>query len=190
MELKLWNNNSMNMEWHVMHFHHRQREEADDDCRLVQDLCRQYEIPCHVQDWKDDYSSLPNNNFSQDLARNWRRKTLVEKAQGLLVATHHDGNDTNNNAVGMILTAHHLEDSQESILLKLVRGVHILNVSGISSETKLLDDNNNNAIWLVRPFLKLHKQDTTICGERTLPTLLPNIYEIAFATNWCPCYKI
>lgn len=145
-----WKHIAGDVEWHVMHFHHRQRDQdADEDCQLVQDICRSYQIPCHVQDW-NDHQTTQHPKFSQEVARNWRRQTLLETSQRLATSETKGG-------TGIIITAHHLEDSQESILLKLIRGVHILNLSAIAPATQLV-----NNIWLVRPFVEHHHKEELV----------------------------
>jgi tRNA(Ile)-lysidine synthase TilS/MesJ len=83
--------------------------------------------------------------FSQDLARKWRRRTMQQLATELIRkrqlqpdnnnTNHANNNDDNTRQVtyiGMITTAHHKDDSEETILLKLLRGVHISNIAGLS----------------------------------------------------------
>ena len=83
--------------------------------------------------------------FSQDLERQWRRRKMQQLATELIrkrqlqadnnTTTHANNNDGNNRQVtyiGMITTAHHKDDSEETILLKLLRGVHISNIAGLS----------------------------------------------------------
>ena len=172
---------------HVVHFHHRQRAniEADGDCQLVQDLASSYGIPCHVEDWKyhQTLGEEKNMNFSQDTARKWRRSKLVEYTMQQLEPDEldeHTSNSRNQQTdegniirnVGLILTAHHLEDSQESVLLKLLRGVHLLNLGGMDEVSNLSPTVNpestrnnehqtfpNHTILLVRPFLHHSKQE-------------------------------
>mmetsp|Transcript_57290 Transcript_57290/g.139679 ORF Transcript_57290/g.139679 Transcript_57290/m.139679 type:complete len:802 (+) Transcript_57290:259-2664(+) len=170
---------------HVVHFHHRQRAdmEADGDCQLVQDLASSYGIPCHVEDWNQQQTldEEKNETFSQDTARKWRRSKLFQYTQRQLESDNVDEHNSNSNTqqsdegnnirkVGLILTAHHLEDSKESILLKLLRGVHLLNLAGMDEVTNLSpvdpgSTTNNDAsltnptILLLRPFLNHSKQE-------------------------------
>jgi len=146
----------LNIQWHVVHFHHRQRREADGDCALVQDASKEYGVPCHVYDWNDQPSKA---SFSQATARDWRRSCLLDYTHQLQTK---EGKQQQNPPVGVIMTAHHEEDSMESILAKWIRGVHISNLSGIPSHTELKDN-----LWLVRPFLDCQKQDLIhFLGER------------------------
>jgi len=150
-------NDVWELECHVMHFHHRQRDvDADLDCQLVQELAEQeYGIPFVLQDWneemelqnmnnKKEEEGDPSNKFSQDRARQWRRQRLLEYTQSLLEESEEVATTTttateedDNAPIGIILTAHHRDDSEESLLLKLLRGVHVLNLSGMEAITTL-----------------------------------------------------
>ena len=84
--------------------------------------------------------------------------------------------------IGMIETAHHKDDSKETILFKLLRGIHISNITGLSiiqqcpnaasaitgSVFDNVDDeygtnmgirNNGTLIYWVRPLLNVRKQE-------------------------------
>ena len=157
--------------WHVIHFHHRQRsKDADEDCQLVQEQCSKYDgVNFHVFDWNDNNienqstssASSTSSSFSQGKARNWRRTSLLQYTQDR-IHPQTSSNCDEESSVGMILTAHHLNDSQESLLLKLLRGVHVLNLSGIepvTSLTKVDTKSTKKQIWLLRPLLPFSKQD-------------------------------
>lgn len=139
---------------HVAHFHHHQRPgSADLDCDLVEDLCRQYELQCHIFHWNRNESTM----FTQEVARNWRLNTLKSLVlqEQLEVASNDDKASNASKRRGILLTAHHLDDSYESLLLKVLRGVHISNIRGMQSVRELEDDN----ILLIRPLLSLRKHD-------------------------------
>jgi tRNA(Ile)-lysidine synthetase-like protein len=168
---------------HVVHFHHRQRPtEADRDCQFVLDVVEKYDtagidIRFHLEDWKDHTATTSTDNrpipFSQDGARRWRRTKLLEYTKAVLSTSTENTTPTTTTAtnpvVAIIMTAHHRDDNDESILLKLIRGVHILNIKGMDSITKMdaereessssSSNNNNQHIYLVRPFLLYEKQD-------------------------------
>jgi tRNA(Ile)-lysidine synthetase-like protein len=145
------------MECHVVHFNHRQRDQdADLDCQLVQDIAQDYGIPFVLKDWKTD-SSFSSESFSQDMARNWRRQRLVEYTQSLVSASC-DDDAAATKSTGVILTAHHKDDSTETMLLKLLRGVHILNLSGMGTITSI-DQAKQESMYMVRPWLQYTKQE-------------------------------
>lgn len=158
-------------------------------------------IPFHVFDWRAEMISKQTNHhqdedgnennddekskqFTQDLARNWRRRRLLEYTQeqlnrrrpinvsGTARGQQKEERDENNDDImrlGLIMTAHHRNDSEESLLLKWLRGVHVLNFSGISEATLLgqqqqpsssssVPPSSSSSIWLIRPFLHMTKQ--------------------------------
>jgi tRNA(Ile)-lysidine synthetase-like protein len=170
----------------VVHFNHQQRgDESDEDMALVQRTCEQYQLPCHVELWKskeeeEEHHDRPEPEsltaFSQDSARQWRRKRLLELTQEELQAQSVKKKNNNTTAsvaatatsVGIILTAHHKDDSVESLLLKALRGVHLLNLSGMTPSSRLnnndIDNDNDNKnksfLFLVRPWVQdISKQD-------------------------------
>ena len=140
---------------HVAHFHHHQRPgSADLDCELVEDLCRSYKLQCHTFHWNDRNETTI---FTQEVARDWRLNTLKSLVlqEQLEIVSNDDNTSNSSKRHGILLTAHHLDDSYESLLLKVLRGVHISNIRGMQSVQELEDDN----ILLIRPLLSLRKQD-------------------------------
>jgi tRNA(Ile)-lysidine synthase len=63
---------------------------------------------------------------------------------------------SDNEERGVLLTAHHRDDSTETLLLKLLRGVHITNLAGMDPVSELSD--TPRAIW-ARPLLGITKHD-------------------------------
>ncbi|HRK02594.1 MAG TPA: tRNA lysidine(34) synthetase TilS, partial [Oligoflexia bacterium] len=53
----------------------------------------------------------------------------------------------------VVFTAHHADDVLETYLLKLLRGSHPTSLKGMAPKSR------KGALWLVRPFLKLHKSE-------------------------------
>lgn len=151
----------------VVHFNHQQRGlESDADATFVEELCRDYQIPCTVELWQDSKTSTSTSTavaapFSQDSARQWRRQRLLELTQQAMTSTTTTTTTTTDTTapktcVGIILTAHHRDDSFESLTLKALRGVHLLNLVGMEPITPLL----TKSIYLVRPWVKdFSKQD-------------------------------
>lgn len=130
---------------HVVHFNHKQRgKESDGDALFVQELCDEFNLPCHVYEW--DLSS--NANFSQDKARQWRRSNMYSLLQSFI---------KNDQEQGVIVTAHHCNDSQESLLLKMLRGVHLTNLVGM--DAVVVDSEDAPGVTIARPMLNICKAD-------------------------------
>lgn len=161
-------------DFHVVHFDHRQREEESYQDRIfVQSQCTQFNIPFHCYDWYDN-ASIPNHHkpFSQDTARQWRRTMMRQLLQEILedkcVQQCHN-TDIMKRQIGILMTAHHKDDHNETILLKLLRGVHISNVSGLpimQRDKQSCPSNNSNSdrtkcvpIYWAKPLLSVHKTD-------------------------------
>ena len=158
-------------EVHVAHFDHRQRGlESEKDAQLVQETCRQYDLPCHVYHWDDDNdkshhdkgeSFAASMKFSQDKARQWRQSTLGHLLKDLTKSNAENVHSSNQSErdnddverAGVILTAHHANDSQETLLLKLLRGVHVQNLSGMET---IHCKENSQTFW-ARPLLDVTK---------------------------------
>lgn len=62
-------------------------------------------------------------NFSQDAGRNWRQNESLSILESL---------SSNKERSQYIATAHHMEDQMETILMRILRGVHISNIQGVS----------------------------------------------------------
>jgi tRNA(Ile)-lysidine synthase TilS/MesJ len=165
---------SVNIHWNivVVHFDHQQRgNESDQDRILVQSLCQQLRVPCFIYKWNDDNDDVNNKNsnssnhetnntydhqettspstiqkrkFTQSIARQWRRNKMKQLLMQQIQERCEASCDCNH--IGMIMTAHHKDDSNETLLLKLLRGVHLTNIAGLSTiqRTMSTDDNNDN----------------------------------------------
>jgi tRNA(Ile)-lysidine synthetase-like protein len=164
------------IELHVVHFDHQQREkDSDQDRQFVQDLCLQNRVPFHCYYWKDHINTEVGTNncgskpFTQDMAREWRRSTMVQLLHQLINSEHNsspEGKDTTQEPhkgpnhftkLGVIMTAHHLNDSEETILLKLLRGVHISRLQGIEAVSSSVF--SQNPVLFARPLIQLRKEE-------------------------------
>lgn len=126
---------------HVIHFDHQQRgDESTKDCRFVQDLSYLYGVPCSVFKWDQDHE--PSRPFSQETAREWRRSRMKRLLRAI----------ASPNTKGILLTAHHLDDSNESLVMKLLRGAHLTSLKGMESVSYDVD----GTIW-ARPLLSMRK---------------------------------
>ena len=135
-------------EIHVVHFDHQQRgEESDGDRKFVEKLASEAGFVFHSFRWGDD-DRLIEGSFSQDAARNWRRTNLIQLAESLAKKKR---------SCGVILTAHHRDDCDETILLKLLRGAHITNLSGMDTVQRNITA--DDGVVFAKPMLGVTKVD-------------------------------
>jgi tRNA(Ile)-lysidine synthetase-like protein len=144
------NSSSVTFLLHAIHFDHQQRgENSNADRKLVETLCHQYNVPYTSIFWNDDHQS--HESFSQETARKWRRSHMRRHLQALIEKADGD-------ATGFIVTAHHLDDSNETLLLKLLRGSHLTKLAGM---TPIVTDEMDHNLYWVRPLLSLSKNQLT-----------------------------
>ena len=150
-------------ELHVAHFNHEQRGECSDgDEEFVRHICMQNKIPFHSYSWSekdclqestplptteigngDDRYDAPNEttnetaSFTQDVARKWRRRKLKDLLSSLVLSPK--AMSCTGSRWGAILTAHHRDDADETILLKLLRGSHLTNLWSMDARSDGFD---------------------------------------------------
>jgi tRNA(Ile)-lysidine synthase len=95
----------------VVHFNHMKREESMIEADLVEAYCKEHDIPFHY------YTIEVNEGNFHHQAHELRKHYLLEVAR--LYKTPY------------ILTAHHLDDLFENILIKMTRGSNLLGYSGM-----------------------------------------------------------
>jgi len=117
----------------VVHFNHQKRTESINDHELIEELCHRHSIPYHYIKL-----NIKNGNF-QESSRNARYLNLEEIAD--FYKTKY------------IVTAHHLDDLAETVLMKLIRGSNLLGYSGMQAVTHI-----DQYIYL-RPLLNYSKSD-------------------------------
>jgi tRNA(Ile)-lysidine synthetase-like protein len=164
-------------ELHVAHFNHEQRgERSDGDEMFVKTICMKNNIPCHSFYWSDEDSSYEEaydngddrldttTKFTQDVARNWRRRKLKELLLSLVrtsVVVAESSHTDTTSRWGAILTAHHRDDADETILLKLLRGAHLTNIRGMDARSDgfelSLEDGYSSIGYFVKPMLQIRK---------------------------------
>lgn len=161
---------------HVVHFDHQQRDkDSDQDRQFVQDLCQQNHVPFHCYYWNDHtnteagVSKCESKAFTQDMAREWRRSTMIQLLHQLITKENNTSSEgkyttqepekgpNNCTKLGVIMTAHHLNDSEETILLKLLRGVHISRLQGIDAVSTSFF--SQHRVLFARPLIQLRKEE-------------------------------
>ena len=162
---------------HVIHFDHQQRgEESDGDRIFVQKLCQENNIPFHCFYWNqyndnngddnknNNNNSNKNNKFSQEIARNWRRKKSLEVMEEIMSSSLHIAEDNKDikksiSSKGVIFTAHHKDDAEETMIMKLLRGVHLTNWSGMYSlQRTMTESQHHHDLYLGKPMLCIRKK--------------------------------
>jgi tRNA(Ile)-lysidine synthetase-like protein len=129
---------------HVAHFDHQQRGmNSTLDRELVQNLCAAYEVPLTCYYWNTD--AQKETSFSQAIARSWRQTSMRTLLQELLKEQDAEP------VTGVILTAHHRDDSQETLLLKCLRGAHISHLQGLRPLMQ------QQGVYTARPLLNVTK---------------------------------
>lgn len=167
-------------ELHVAHFNHEQRGEiSDGDCDFVRDRCIEHEVPFYSYTWSDMEESCANTEvstgyqrdddhnkelddnrgFSQDVARRWRQRKLKDLLSSLVITPNAISNpDTR---WGTILTAHHRDDADETIMLKLLRGSHLTNLWSMKARSDgfnlQLECDKTSIGYFAKPMLELRK---------------------------------
>ncbi len=120
---------------HVAHVNHNLRgKAANADQAFVKQQCLQYKIKYHTIKWQP-----PKRGNIQGAARKFRYNYFQELAKKL--------------KINHVLTAHHLDDQAETVLLQLIRGSGIKGLGGMSNISELKKD-----CYMIRPFLPFSRQ--------------------------------
>jgi tRNA(Ile)-lysidine synthetase-like protein len=117
----------------VVHFNHQKRKESIHDHQLIEYLCHRHLIPYHYIKL-----NIKNGNF-QESSRNARILNLEEIADSYKTK--------------YIVTAHHLDDLAETVLMKLMRGSNLLGYSAMQEVAQI------NQYTYLKPLLNYSKSD-------------------------------
>mgnify|MGYP003787646281 CR=1 FL=1 len=123
----------MNLNLVVVHFNHQKRANSDKEAEMVKEYTEKYHIPFNY------YKLTINSSDFQNRARILRHRHLEEVASRLNTP--------------YIVTAHHLDDLLETVLISLTRGSNILGYAGMRQITEI-----GNYTY-VKPFLYLEKAE-------------------------------
>lgn len=130
----------------AVHVHHGLRgEEADEDQRFVEGLCRRLDIPLHVHHVDVPGQVAGGGGGVEESARELRYGVF----SSLLAEGHADA----------VLTAHTLEDQAETVLMKLLRGAWTAGLSGIYPVLNLMEPTGRPAGRVLRPLLGTHRHE-------------------------------
>lgn len=125
-----------NLNFVVVHFNHQKRAESILDHELVESMCTLHHIPYHYIKLK-----IKNGNF-QEVSRNARYKNLE-----FIAEQYH---------TPYIVTAHHLDDLAETIMMKLIRGSNLLGYAAMQEVTHI-----DKFIYL-KPLLNYSKEEISL----------------------------
>lgn len=118
----------------VCHTNHHQRAASEIEEAYLKDFCQERNIPLEI----DEYYPESKENF-QALAHEHRYSFFYQCAKKYQAQ--------------YILTAHHLDDQAETIILRLIQGSNLYGYGGISKLTPYQD------IYLYRPLLEVSRQE-------------------------------
>ncbi|XP_026191801.1 uncharacterized protein LOC34618318 [Cyclospora cayetanensis] len=140
----------------AVYFNHRLRdEEVEIEKKHLRAMCQAYGLPLHCiampdrllrqcttqreEEQEDHPSSRRGSKASpQQLMRNWRRSET--KALLIRMLQQEEQQHEQHQQRGFVLTGHHADDQLETIFLKLLRGVHLLNLHGMEPLATISDD--------------------------------------------------
>lgn len=127
----------------IVHINHKQRIESEIEEDYLRQWANNHSVPIYISHFE--------GIFSEKAARDWRYHFCRKIMQ--------------NEQYSALVTAHHLDDQAETILMRLIRGSRLRHLSGI----KPVQPFGNGQ--LIRPFLSFSKGD------------LPNIFHFEDTSN-------
>eukprot|EP00815_Leptocylindrus_aporus_P005223 CAMPEP_0116057888 /NCGR_PEP_ID=MMETSP0322-20121206/4876_1 /TAXON_ID=163516 /ORGANISM="Leptocylindrus danicus var. apora, Strain B651" /LENGTH=249 /DNA_ID=CAMNT_0003541979 /DNA_START=223 /DNA_END=972 /DNA_ORIENTATION=+ len=147
-------------EVHVVHFDHRQRgEDSDRDKMFVRNVWKtinqgvpKIHFRCFTWGNADDLGATTSYaHFSQESARKWRRSLLQKVLFG----------ECGDRYPGIVLTGHHADDNDETLLLKAIRGAHLTSLSGMGSYSQFPSNNTEGPEFTLfgRPLINVRKRE-------------------------------
>jgi tRNA(Ile)-lysidine synthase len=149
----------LSLSLHVLHFNHAIRPESVEEARAVAHLAASLRLPFHLRA-REAGGACGDDGAAQAAwgatgvpaaARAWRRSEALALAT-TLTQQRRAGADSAGGSMlrpARIALAHHADDQRETLLLKLLRGVHASRVAGIAPLSGPF----------IRPFLTLTKAD-------------------------------
>lgn len=120
----------------VAHVNHGLRKESNQEENFLRDYCQIRGIPFFSTRWEEGATASTN---VEARARTFRYQFFLE-------LLNHENYDC-------LATAHHADDQAETILMRLIKGGFLQNLSGIKTE-RVFD-----RYKLIRPFLHFSKRD-------------------------------
>lgn len=129
-------------EFIVAHFNHQLRDESDQDAQLVKEYSKEHELTYFISQW--DEPATVNVEAS---ARDARYQFFGD----VMVKTNSD----------TLMTAHHLNDLGETVLMRLIRGTSLRGVRGIRSNYQRIlttSTKHSKSVRVLRPLSSAKKE--------------------------------
>jgi len=127
---------------------HRLRNEADDEAKFVDKICQQLEITYFSLEFEPNFWNSDKKNI-EERARLKRYELLFDLVKS--------------NKFNMLVTAHHLDDQVETVLMRIFdRGTGLKGLSGIKSINPSCDFLSNKQdcdFFVIRPMLNITKNE-------------------------------
>ena len=128
---------ALNIEIEVITVNHNLRKAAEDECRFVQKIAKDYGFRHKVLTWEHEYIETS----IQEKARNARYQLMLDYAREENIDT--------------ILTAHTSDDNIETFIMRLAKG------SGLDGLKSINEIRHADGIQIERPLLSLSRSLTT-----------------------------
>jgi len=120
----------------IVHINHQLREESDKEEVYIRNLVEDLGLPLYIYHW-DQGKKVENNieSSAREMRYSYFKQVMEEEG------------------INTLLTAHHLGDQAETVLMKLIRGGILEDKTGI----QLVSDFNSGK--LIRPLIPFSKKD-------------------------------
>jgi len=137
-----------NLKYRLVHFHHDQGRHGDECARMVEKYVDDFNLRSIYTFHRVDGSTLQSKSGFETVARKARYAFLYQIAK-------------TDNAKGMIVTGHHLNDQIENIFMGISRGVLVDRVA-MAKRTIF----SNAGIQIYRPLLDISRKDILSLAAR------------------------
>lgn len=140
----------------IAHFNHQLRPESVKDWELIKDYIKDYEGIYFLGYWED-----PARTNVEATARDARYEFFAD----VLQATEGD----------TLMTAHHLNDLGETVLMRLMRGTSLKGIRGIRGNSRRLIQSSNKhyqTVSVLRPLVNVLKEELySYARDKNIPYL-------------------
>ena len=132
----------INVKYYIVN--HKIRKESSEEAETVKKILKKIGIQCTILNWN---GKKPSKNI-QAKARDKRYSLLT--------------NECKKNNIKFLLLGHHLNDSLENFLIRIVRGSGLNGLISFSKNTRYRDQDLN----ILRPLLNLEKKDLVYISNK------------------------